>query len=180
MLAATITPQWREFPRRPGFPQDVFFSDGLWESCVEVTSLQNKVCQPIPEEMALSWPVQMVRALSVVSVLVGFSGYFLSHAGTRWWSGHPNYCLIGGSGLLQVSSGGLYLCATSFMAYQTLADFTNPEVSPEDKYQLGTCIYLGWSGGAAEILAGVCLATGFHRKKEHSLRNLPVPYRLDY
>ncbi|KAJ7304307.1 hypothetical protein JRQ81_011853 [Phrynocephalus forsythii] len=180
MLAATVTPQWHEFSRRPGFPQDVSFSDGLWESCVEVTSLQNKVCQPLPVEIAISWPIQMVRTLSVVSVLAGFLSYVLTHVGTRWWSGHLNRCLVGSSGLLHLFSGGLYLCATSFMAYRALVDLTNPQVPPEDKYHLGTCVYLGWAGGAAETLAGLCLATGFHRKNEHGLRSLPVPYRIDY
>ncbi|XP_067316847.1 claudin-19-like [Anolis sagrei] len=180
MLAATVTPQWREFPRKPGFPQDVSFSDGLWESCVEVTSLQGKACHAIPEEMAISWPIQMVRALAVVSVLVGFLGYVLSHVGARWWSGSPNYSLTGASGLLLLLSGAMYLCGTSYMAYRALADLTKAQVPPENRYHLGTCLYLGWSGGTAEVFAGLCLASSFHKKDGHRLRSLHVPYRVDY
>ncbi|MGH0188161.1 UNVERIFIED_CONTAM: hypothetical protein FKN15_028138 [Acipenser sinensis] len=39
LLAATVTPQWREFPQRPGYSLDLFFYDGLWETCREVTTL---------------------------------------------------------------------------------------------------------------------------------------------
>lgn len=180
MLAATVTPEWREFPKRPGFPQDVSFSDGLWESCMEMTSIQDKVCQPVPEEIAISWPVQMVRALTIISLLGGFLSYLLTHVGTRWWSEHPNYCLTGGSGLLLLLSGVLYLYATSYMAYRVLSNIANREIPDMDKFHLGTCVYLGWSGGAAKTFAGMCLATSFQRKHDSSLRNLPMPYYVDY
>nr|XP_056702406.1 claudin-7-like [Euleptes europaea] len=180
MLTATVTPQWREFPERPGYPQDISFSDGLWESCVEVTSIQGKVCQPLPQEMAVSWPIQLARVLTVTSVLAGFLSYSLATAGVRWWAEHPNNCLAGISGLLHLLSGLAYLCATSYMAYRILADITNLQVPDEDKYRLGTCLYLGWSGGAAETFAGVCLATSFQGENSNRLMNLPPPYEVDY
>ncbi|XP_048357563.1 claudin-7-like [Sphaerodactylus townsendi] len=180
MLAATVTPQWQEFHERPGYPQDVSFSDGLWESCVEVTSIQGKVCQPLPEEMAVSWPILLVRALTVSALLVGFLSYGLANAGVRWWTEHSNNCLEGVSGLLYLLSGLVYLCATSYMAYRIIANITNLQVPEEDKYHLGTCFYLGWSGGAAETFAGVCLATSFQRVNYNCLRNLSLPYDVDY
>uniref|UniRef100_A0A8D0DJ53 Claudin n=1 Tax=Salvator merianae TaxID=96440 RepID=A0A8D0DJ53_SALMN len=175
ILAATVTPQWREFPKRPGFPQDIFFSDGLWESCMEVTSVQDMICQTIPGEMAIFWPLQMVRVLTIISVLTGFLSYVLAHVGARWWSGHPNCCVTGGSGLLLLLSGVLYLCATSYMAYDILDKMASSQASEMDKYHLGTCLYLGWSGGVVEVFAGMCLATGFQTKNGNGLRTPCVP-----
>uniref|UniRef100_A0A8C4YV81 Claudin n=1 Tax=Gopherus evgoodei TaxID=1825980 RepID=A0A8C4YV81_9SAUR len=166
LLAATVTPRWREFSRRPGFPRDVSFSDGLWESCVEVISVPGRACQAIPQETAISWPMQMLRALTVISVLTGVLSYSLGHVGVRWWTDSPNPKLTGTAGLLLVLSGAMYLCATSYMAYKVLENMANPQTPAGDKFRLGTCLYLGWSGGVAEILAGICLAVNFQRKEE--------------
>ncbi|XP_067399445.1 claudin-23-like [Emydura macquarii macquarii] len=180
MLAATVTPQWREFPGRPGFPRDVSFSDGLWESCVEVVSVPGRVCQAISQETAIAWPMQMLRALTVVSVLTGVLSYSLAHAGVRWWTDHPSPRLTGTAGLLLVLAGAMYLCATSYMAYRVLENMASPQTPAEDKFQLGTCLYLGWSGGVAEILAGICLAINFRRKEDSSRGTAAVPYEVDY
>ncbi|XP_032658832.1 claudin-1-like [Chelonoidis abingdonii] len=180
LLAATVTPQWREFSRRPGFPGDVSFSDGLWESCVEVISVPGRACQAIPQETAISWPMQMLRALTVISVLTGVLSYALAHVGVRWWTDLPNPKLTGTAGLLLVLSGAMYLCATSYVAYKVLENMANPQTPAGDKFQLGTCLYLGWSGGVAEILAGICLAINFQRKEESSPGNVAAPYEVDY
>lgn len=143
ILAATITPQWREFPQRPGFPLDITLSDGLWESCVEVASLQDKICQPIPEEMAVSWPIQMMRALTVIAVLGSLLSFALSNLGVRWWAESPNYNLTGVSGLLLLLFGVIYLCATSYMAHSVLITAASLQTPDVDKYHLGACLYLG-------------------------------------
>ncbi|XP_038233179.1 claudin-7-like [Dermochelys coriacea] len=180
LLAATVTLQWREFSRRPGFPRDVSFSDGLWESCMEVIGMPGRACQAIPQETAISWPMQMLGALTVISVLTGVLSYSLAHVGVCWSTDQPNSKLTGTAGLLLVLSGATYLCATSYMAYEVLENMANPQTPAGDMFRLGTCLYLGWSGGVAEIVAGICLAINFQRKEESSPGNVAAPYEVDY
>ncbi|XP_074832426.1 claudin-7-like [Carettochelys insculpta] len=180
LLAATVTPQWRECCGQPGFPRDVSFSDGLWESCVEVVSVPGRVCHTLPPETAISWPLQMLRALAVISLLTGGLSYALAHMGVHWWTDQPRPKLAGSAGLLLVLSGVTYLCATSYMAYRVLEDMASAQTPAGDKFQLGTCLYLGWSGGAAEIMAGICLAFSFQRQQESNPGNAAAPYEVDY
>uniref|UniRef100_A0A8C8R4W5 Claudin n=1 Tax=Pelusios castaneus TaxID=367368 RepID=A0A8C8R4W5_9SAUR len=177
MLAATVTPRWREFSGRPDFPQDVFFSDGLWESCMEMVSVPGRQCHALLQETAMAWPLQVLRALTIISLLTGVLSYPLAHAGVRWWTNHPTPGLTGTAGLLLVLSGTMYICATSYMAYRVLENMASAQTPARDKFQLGTCLYLGWSGGVAEILAGICLAINF--QKEDSSPGPPaIPYEL--
>ncbi|XP_075764899.1 LOW QUALITY PROTEIN: claudin-7-like [Pelodiscus sinensis] len=181
LLAATVTPQWREFPRRPGFPPDVSFSEGLWESCVELAGVLGQVCWALPPGTASSWPTQMLRALTVISVLTGALGYALAHLGAWWWTDHPRPKLAGTAGLLLVGAGAAYLCAASYVAYSVLETMASPQTPAGDKFQMGTCLYLGWSGGAAESVAGVALASSWHREGEAGRPGeAAAPYEVDY
>ncbi|GAB0199551.1 claudin-19-like [Grus japonensis] len=180
LLAATATPRWRELPERPGYPPDLFFSDGLWESCVEELAQLGPACLAVPEDTACFWPVQVLRAAAVGSVLLGALAYALAMLGARWWAPSPRPNLVVAAGLLLMLAGAVYLGAVSYVAHRVLQDLASPQTPPADRFHLGTCLYLGWSGGGAEVLAGVCLATSFCRKRGFVAGPAAAPYEVDY
>ncbi|XP_068773934.1 claudin-7-like [Struthio camelus] len=177
LLAATAAPRWRELRERPGYPRDVSFSDGLWESCVEVLARPGAACRPLPEDSARLWPL---RAAAVASLLLAALAYVLAVLGTRWWAPRPRPGLAVAAGLLLALAGALYLAAASYAAHRVLEDLANPQTPPADRFHPGACLYLGWSGGGAEVLAGVCLAASFRRKREAGAGPAAAPYEVDY
>nr|XP_033810499.1 claudin-1-like [Geotrypetes seraphini] len=186
LLAATVSPHWREFYRRPGYPSDLSFFDGLWEACIEESHLldgQHQLCQAIPEEVAASWFITMLRSLTVLSLLGGLLGYCIANLGIRWWTGPPmpRPNTIGVAGLLLIFFGGAYLGAVSYMAQQLLENLKSSQVPRQEKFQLGTCLYLGWAGGAAKLLSGVAFTFSFNRQKHRGAPGVPdTPYEVDY
>ncbi|KAM6115947.1 claudin-7-like [Phoenicopterus ruber ruber] len=180
LLAATATPRWRELPERPGYSPELFFSDGLWESCVEVLAQLGPACRTLPEDTAHFWPMRVLRAATVGSLLLGALAYTLAMLGARWWAPLPRPNLVAAAGLLLMLAGAVYLAAASYMAHRVLEDLASPQTPLADRFHLGTCLYLGWSGGGAEVLAGVCLATSFCRKRAFVAEPAAAPYEVDY
>lgn len=180
LLAATATPRWRELPQRPGYPRDLSFSDGLWESCVEALVRPGPACRTLPEDMAHFWPMRVLRAATVGSLLLGALAYALAMLGARWWAPPPRPNLVATAGFLLMLAGAVYLSATCYMAHRVLQDLASPQTPPADRFHLGTCLYLGWSGGGAEVLAGICLATSFCRKRGFIGGPAAAPYDVDY
>ncbi|KYO30400.1 claudin-7-like [Alligator mississippiensis] len=167
-LAATVTPRWREFSARPGFPRDVSFSDGLLESRLEVAAVPCRAvpCRAVPDKAAVSWPMHMLRAMTVLSVLAGALSCSIANAGVRWRTRPPDPRLTGTAGLLLVLRGATDLCAVSYMAYRVLDNIASPQTPAADKLHMGPCLYLGWTGGGLEILTSLCLAVNCPRKQE--------------
>ncbi|XP_076213782.1 claudin-3-like [Aptenodytes patagonicus] len=180
LLAATATPRWRELSGWPGYPRDLSFSDGLWESCVEALAQLGSACRALPEDTTHFWPMRVLRAATVGSLLLGALAYTLAMLGARWWAPPPRPNLVATAGLLLMLAGAMYLGATSYMAHRVLQDLASPQTLPADRFHLGTCLYLGWSSGVAEVLAGVCLATSFCRKREFVGGPAAAPYEVDY
>ncbi|XP_074017942.1 claudin-19-like [Numenius arquata] len=180
LLAATATSWWRELPERPGYPRDLFFSEGLWESCVEALTQPSPACRALQEDTAHFWPMWVLRAATVGSLLLGALAYALAMLGTRWWDPPPQPNLVATAGFLLMLAGATYLGAASYMAYRVLQDLASPQIHPADRFHLGTCLYLGWSGGGAEVLAGICLAASFCRKRGFIPRPAAAPYEVDY
>ncbi|XP_064380960.1 claudin-7-like [Dromaius novaehollandiae] len=177
LLAATAAPRWRELPERPGYPRDVSFSEGLWESCVEVLARPGAACRPLPEEAARLWPL---RAAAVGSLLLGALAYVLAVLAARCWAPPPRPGLAAAAGLLLTLAGALYLGAASYAAHRLLEDLASPQTPPAERFRPGACLYLGWSGGGAEVLAGVCLAANCRRKREAGAGPAAAPYEVDY
>ncbi|KAJ1176287.1 hypothetical protein NDU88_001569 [Pleurodeles waltl] len=186
LLAATVTPQWREVPQRPGHPWDVAFFDGLWESCTETSSAPSGrrwQCQPIPEELSVSWLMHLLRSLTVLSLLGSLVSYLLANLGARWWSNTSIPVLTGSAGLGLVVCGVVYLGAVSYMAHLVLLSLVSSQVPERDKFSMGTCLYLGWAGGSAEVLAGIALLLSFRQRHKRTIPRAPetaTPCDVDY
>ncbi|XP_009274553.1 PREDICTED: claudin-7-like [Aptenodytes forsteri] len=184
LLAATATPRWRELSERPGYPRDLSFSDGLLECCVEAWGAPlaqlGSACRALPEDTTHFWPMRVLRAATVGSLLLGALAYTLAMLGARWGAPPPRPNLVATAGLLLMLAGAMYLGAASYMAHRVLQDLASPQTLLADRFRLGTCLYLGWSGGAAEVLAGVCLATSFCRKRGFVGGPAAAPYEVDY
>ncbi|XP_030074847.1 claudin-1 [Microcaecilia unicolor] len=186
LLAATVSPHWREFYARPGYSSDVSFFDGLWESCTEVNHLldgRRQLCQAIPEEVAVSWFMHMLRSLTVLSLLGGLLGYWIANLGIHWWTDPPKPSpnVIGVAGLILILCGGAYLGAVSYMTHQHLENLKSSQVPNQEKFQLGTCLYLGWAGGTTKLLSGVAFTLCFNKQKQRGAPGVPdAPYEVDY
>ncbi|XP_067863159.1 claudin-7-like [Heptranchias perlo] len=157
VLAGTVAPQWRELSQRPGYPPDSYFYDGLWETCRESITTSSRDCNQLSDEIAASWLTQLNRALCLLSVLLAILGYLVAQAGVRWWTEGPSPNLAALGGVLIVLSGAACLAPVSYVGYRLVRTIQDPLVPPADKYQLGTCLYLGWFGGSAELLGGITL-----------------------
>ncbi|XP_029427627.1 claudin-7-like [Rhinatrema bivittatum] len=186
LLASTVTPHWREFYQRPDYPWDMSFFDGLWESCTEVNHMldgRRQRCQAIPKEVTVSGFIHLLRSLAMLSVLGGLLSYCIANLGVRWWTDPPmpSTNLTGVAGLGLILCGGVYLGAVSYMAHQILENISNSHVPKNEKFQLGTCLYLGWAGGAVKILAGVAFTLSFNRRKQRGAQGVAdAPYEVNY
>uniref|UniRef100_UPI00398F20A1 claudin-7-like n=1 Tax=Pristiophorus japonicus TaxID=55135 RepID=UPI00398F20A1 len=174
VLAGTVTPQWREFSQRPGYPADAYFYDGLWETCTESITISSRNCNELPDEIATLWLTQLNRALCLLSLLLSIFGYLVAQAGVRWWAGRPSPNLAALGGVLIALSGAACLAPVSYAGYRLLSTYQDPLVPSAEKYQLGTCLYLGWFGGSAEVLGGIALLCNVHCpcRKSRSCREL--------
>ncbi|XP_066572406.1 claudin-3-like [Amia ocellicauda] len=161
LLAATVTPSWREFAQRPGYSAALFFSDGLWEACVEDTTLHSQECTSPPELMSLSWWPVLQRTLTLLSVTLGGLSYITAHLGVHWWDAHTSPGLTITSGVGIALAGVIYICVVSYKAFEILLTLSNPSVDEGDKFRLGTALYLGWAGGTIEVLSGMMFTWSF-------------------
>ncbi|XP_064408151.1 claudin-23-like [Latimeria chalumnae] len=180
ILAATVTPQWRQFHERPGYPLDIDFYDGLWETCTEVRSIASRECKPLSKKVSTLWFLQLTRALAVTSVVGSIFSYWVANLGVHWWTWSPNPNITGVAGILITLCGATYLCATSYMAYRILYAIANPKTPEEEKFQIGTCVYLGWFGGVAEMMAGIVLIYNFKCQKRPLGAKTNAAYEVDY
>ncbi|KAI4890405.1 hypothetical protein NFI96_000131 [Prochilodus magdalenae] len=136
------------------------FWDGLWMSCV-VQSTGQMQCKLHDSMLALSNDLQMARALTVISAVLGALGAALTVSGARCTncvsmpSTKARAVMSGGA--LCVASGLFVLVPICWMANNIISDFYNPQVPPASKREIGSALYIGWAAAALLVLAGAAL-----------------------
>lgn len=87
-------------------------------------------CRTLPEDMAHFWPMRVLRAAAVGSLLLGALAYALAVLGAQWWAPPPQPNLVATARFLLMLAGAVYLSATSYVAHRVLQDLASPQTPP--------------------------------------------------
>ncbi|KAJ8400047.1 hypothetical protein AAFF_G00400860 [Aldrovandia affinis] len=142
-------------------------SEGLWMSCV-VQSTGQIQCKVHDSMLGLSKDLQIARALTVISAVIGMIGLIVTTAGAQCTNcvktQSVKSSLVKSGGVIFILSGLFVLVPLCWMANNIIADFYNPGVPATQKREIGAAIYIGWAASALLLLGGTmfflpCLAT---------------------
>lgn len=125
-------------------------------------------CKVHDSMLALSKDLQIARALTVISSVIGIIGMFVAIAGAQCTNCFGTQAvkanLAKAGGVIFIISGLFVLVPLCWMANNIIADFYNQEVPATNKREIGAAIYIGWAAAALLMLGGAmfllqCLAT---------------------
>ncbi|XP_061118695.1 claudin-5b [Conger conger] len=142
-------------------------NDGLWMSCV-IQSTGQLQCKVHDSLLSLGKDLQIARALTVISSVMGIIGMFVAIAGAQCTNCFTTQTvkanLVKVGGAIFIISGLFVLVPLCWMANNIIADFYNSEVPSTKKREIGAAIYIGWAAAALLLLGGSmfflpCLAT---------------------
>ncbi|XP_068434472.1 claudin i isoform X1 [Clinocottus analis] len=144
--------------------------EGLWTNCV-VQSTGQQQCKNYDSLLVLAADLQAARAMTIISCMLCCLSLLLLFCGADFTTCvenediKPKISLVAGVGLLL--AGLLAIIPVSWSAHNIVRDFNNPLVPPNQKRELGACIFVGWGAGVLLILAGALLCC-FSRPKSGS------------
>ncbi|XP_070685023.1 claudin-1-like [Pempheris klunzingeri] len=144
--------------------------EGLWMSCA-ATSLGSLQCSRFNTVLGLPAHLQACRALMILSLLVGLAAIIVSVLGLKCTkigrtTEYVKYQIALTGGILFILSGVLTLIAVSWYASRVIQDFYDPLYGGV-RFELGTGLYLGWTGSGLALLGGSLLCC--------SCRRIPPP-----
>uniref|UniRef100_A0A4W3I9A2 Claudin n=1 Tax=Callorhinchus milii TaxID=7868 RepID=A0A4W3I9A2_CALMI len=177
VLAAILSKEWKITSRASSVITATWVFQGLWTNCAgnalgsvqcreHLTLFKLDACKQmhwshITSTLAETAYVLVCRALMVTSICLGFFGSILALMGMKCTN-------VGGSerikakvtfcvGFMFILAGLSPMVACSWYAYQVTLDYNDPLMP---KYELGTALFVGWSGAALCIMSGVsfCLS----------------------
>lgn len=142
--------------------------EGIWMNCV-VQSTGQMQCKVYDSMLALTSDLQAARALTVISVVVGIMGIFLSMAGgkcTNCVEDESSKAKVAvAAGVVFIISGLLCLIPVCWTAQTVIRDFYNPLVVQAQKRELGASLFIGWGAAALLIIGGALLCASCPRKE---------------
>ncbi|XP_076835846.1 claudin-4-like [Brachyhypopomus gauderio] len=143
--------------------------EGIWMSCV-VQSTGQMQCKVYDSMLALSSDLQAARALTIISIIVGIVGIFLSMAGgkcTNCVEDERSKAKVAvAAGVIFIISGLLCLIPVCWTAQTIIQDFYNPLVNQAQKRELGASLFIGWGAAALLIIGGGLLCCSCPPKEE--------------
>lgn len=153
--------------------------DGLWMSCV-VQSTGQMQCKVHDSILSLSQDLQIARALTVISAVLGVAGLTLTIAGAQCTN-----CLrtdsvkakvVNAGGIVYIISGLFVLIPLCWMANNIIVDFYNPDVPVSKKREIGAAIYVGWAATALLLVGGtlLCCSCPQGMKNSYSIKYAPT------
>uniref|UniRef100_A0A8C6WVV4 Claudin n=1 Tax=Neogobius melanostomus TaxID=47308 RepID=A0A8C6WVV4_9GOBI len=190
VFTAAITPQWREGQARvvvsgPGATLQGFRaqrlgveavllvrSDGLWESCLQMSPPELKHCWPVSGAYQRDPRVRLAQGLTLTSLFLCGTGIILACIGVRCWKDLP---LRG-----VAATGGLLMVLASLLSLTTLSVYThnlNQLGLQEQSYKghgsqstqlslrQARSLYFGWLGSCLQMVGGVALMFSLKRPK---------------
>ncbi|XP_078278790.1 claudin-4-like [Rhinoraja longicauda] len=134
--------------------------EGLWMNCI-VQSTGQMQCKVYDSLLALSQDLQASRALTVIAIVVGILGLFISIVGGKCTNCIENevtkakVTII--AGILFILAGLLTLIPVSWSANTIIKDFYNPLVTDAQRRELGASLYIGWGTSGLMLLGGALL-----------------------
>lgn len=190
VFTAAITPQWREGQAHvvvsgPGSTLQAFRahklgveavllvrSDGLWESCLQMSPPELKHCWPVSGAYQRDQRVRLAQGLTLTSLFLCGTGIVLACIGVRCWKDLPLRGVAATGGLLMVSASLLSLTALSVYTHnlnQLGLQVHSYNVRGYQSTQLSLrparSLYFGWLGSCLQMLGGMALMFSFKRPK---------------
>ncbi|KAM4532910.1 claudin-5b [Fundulus diaphanus] len=140
--------------------------DGLWMSCV-VQSTGHMQCKIHDSVLALSKDLQMARALTVISAVLGVVGLAVTVAGAQCTNCIKDETVkkrvVYLGGIIYILSGFFVLVPISWIANNIIVEFYDSSVSPAQKKEIGASIYIGWAATALLLCGGTLLCCSYSK-----------------
>ncbi|KAG9277869.1 claudin-10-like [Astyanax mexicanus] len=142
-----------------------YFSN-LWMDCVSDTTGVSD-CKYYPSMMALPVFLHVCRALTIVSVILGFWGAVLTLIGMKCTkiggSELANARVMFAAALTYLASGFSGMVVYSWWGHKTRAQYVDQNYKPQ-KFEIGAAVFVGW-GGSSLIIAGSAVMCYFSGKE---------------
>ncbi|XP_031752924.1 claudin-10 isoform X2 [Xenopus tropicalis] len=163
IVVAITSNEWKVTTRASSVITATWVFQGLWMNCAG-NALGSYHCRPHLTIFRVEGFLQACRALMISAVVIGFFGTVLGFLGMKCTK-------IGGSdqmkskmacaaGILFILSGLCTLSGCSLYAHKTTTEFFDPSFVSQ-KYELGTALFVGWSGAAVCLLGGCIFCCSF-------------------
>ncbi|XP_034034064.1 claudin c [Thalassophryne amazonica] len=159
-IVSCALPMWRVSAFiGPNIVTAQVYWEGLWMTCVFQSTGQMQ-CKVYDSMLALPQDLQVARALTVVSVIIGVIALLVSMVGAKCTN-----CIEdeGVKARVMASSGGTFITAAitelvpvSWSAHTIVTEFYSPVVLSAQKMEIGAALYLGWAA-AGLLLTGGCI-----------------------
>ncbi|XP_063340730.1 claudin-4-like [Pelmatolapia mariae] len=143
--------------------------EGLWEMCV-IRSTGNMQCKSYDSIQDLPKDLQDARVLIVFAIIIQFCGILLSVVGSKCINFIPD---ARRKTKADIASGVLLLIAASLVAlpvywttHAIVKDMFNPDLTNNQRTDLGASLYIGWVSAGLLYLGGALLCRSFFCRNE--------------
>lgn len=151
--------------------------EGLWMSCV-VQSTGHMQCKIHDSVLALAQDLQMARALSVISAVLGIVGLTVTVAGAQCTNCIRDETMkrrvVFAGGTVYVISGLFVLVPVCWIANNIIVGFHDPKVSASQKREIGASLYIGWAAAGLLLSGGTLLCCSYSK----GARSASFPLKL--
>ncbi|XP_015239513.1 PREDICTED: claudin-5-like [Cyprinodon variegatus] len=138
--------------------------EGLWMSCV-VQSTGHMQCKIHDSVLGLEQDLQIARALTVISAVLGVVGLAVTVAGAQCTNCIKDETVkkrvVYAGGIIYVFSGLFVLVPACWIANNIIVGFYDPKVPPAQKREIGASIYMGWAAAGLLLSGGALLCCSF-------------------
>ncbi|XP_030636901.1 claudin-4-like [Chanos chanos] len=144
--------------------------EGLWMSCVFQSTGQMQ-CKVYDSMLALPQDLQVARALTVVSIIMGLLALLVSVVGAKCTNCIEDEAtkarVMIGSGAAFIAAAIMMLIPVSWSAHTIVLEFFNPLVVESQKMEIGAALYIGWAASALLMFGGSILCCSCPPKEKH-------------
>lgn len=147
--------------------------EGIWMSCV-VQSTGQMQCKIYDSMLSLTGDLQAARALTIISLVVGFVGLLVAMMGAKCTN-----CLEEetAKARVMIAAGVAFIVASltqlipvSWSAHSIVVEFYNPAIAEPQKREIGAALYVGWAAAAFLLIGGVILCSSCPPQPEKRYR----------
>ncbi|XP_028680904.1 claudin 5a [Erpetoichthys calabaricus] len=153
---------------------------GLWMSCVAQSTGQMQ-CKTYDSVLGLHRDLQLARAMTVLSSVLGALGLLITVAGAQCTKCVPDESnkarIVNAGGVIFIISGLFVLVPVCWMANSIIAEFNDPMVSDHQKQEMGASIYIGWAASALLVAGGAVLCCSCPNRQARFSAKYAAPKR---
>ncbi|KAL0993837.1 hypothetical protein UPYG_G00114560 [Umbra pygmaea] len=152
--------------------------EGLWMSCV-VQSTGQMQCKIYDSMLALPKDLQVARALSVVTVLLGILALLVSTVGAKCTNCIEEEAVKSKvmmiSGVAFILASLVQLVPVSWSAHTIILEFYSLLIPASQKMEIGAALYLGWAAAALLLVGGAILCCSCPPKEDKPMTRYSIP-----